>query len=86
MHYDVDLGDFLHIHFEGKKRILLFDQKQSAFLYKVPLSVHTIYDVDYENPDYEKFPALKHAKVLKFSWNMVMRFLFRERSGISTDI
>lgn len=62
MHYDVDLGDFLHIHFEGKKRILLFDQKQSAFLYKVPLSVHTIYDIDYENPDYEKFPALKHAK------------------------
>lgn len=62
MHYDVDLGDFLHIHFEGKKRILLFDQKQSAYLYKVPLSVHTIYDVDYEKPDYEKFPALKYAK------------------------
>ncbi|WP_347216750.1 cupin-like domain-containing protein [Chryseobacterium sp.] len=62
MHYDVDLGDFMHIHFEGKKRILLFDQKQSPFLYKVPLSVHTIYDVDYENPDYEKFPALKYAK------------------------
>ncbi|RTZ50355.1 cupin-like domain-containing protein [Chryseobacterium arthrosphaerae] len=62
MHYDVDLGDFMHIHFEGKKRILLFDQEQSPFLYKVPLSVHTIYDVDYENPDYEKFPALKYAK------------------------
>ncbi|MDC8106071.1 cupin-like domain-containing protein [Chryseobacterium sp. B21-037] len=62
MHYDVDLGDFMHIHFEGKKRILLFDQEQSAFLYKVPLSVHTVYDVDYENPDYEKFPALKYAK------------------------
>jgi hypothetical protein len=62
MHYDVDLGDFLHIHFEGKKRILLFDQKQSAFLYKVPLSVHTVYDVDYENPDYEKFPALQYAE------------------------
>ena len=48
MHYDVDLGDFMHIHFEGKKRILLFDQKQSPFLYKVPLSVHTIYELDYE--------------------------------------
>jgi 1-deoxy-D-xylulose 5-phosphate reductoisomerase len=52
----------------------LFDQKQSPFLYKVPLSVHTIYDVDYENPDYEKFPALKYAKDMKFLWNMVMRF------------
>lgn len=62
MHYDVDLGDFLHVHFEGKKRILLFDQNQSSFLYKVPLSVHTIYDVDYENPDYKKFPALKYAQ------------------------
>jgi ribosomal protein L16 Arg81 hydroxylase len=28
----------------------------------VPLSVHTVYEVDYENPDYEKFPALKYAK------------------------
>jgi hypothetical protein len=62
MHYDVDLGDFMHVHFEGRKRILLFDQKQSPFLYKVPLSVHTVYEVDYENPDYEKFPALKHAQ------------------------
>ncbi|ASK31304.1 cupin [Chryseobacterium sp. T16E-39] len=62
MHYDVDLGDFMHIHFEGRKRILLFDQEQSAFLYKVPLSVHTVYDVDYENPDYKKFPALQYAK------------------------
>ncbi|WP_136668011.1 cupin-like domain-containing protein [Flavobacterium sp. H122] len=62
MHYDVDLGDFIHVHFEGNKRILLFDQKQSPFLYKVPLSVHTIYEVDYENPDYEKFPALKYAQ------------------------
>lgn len=61
MHYDVDLGDFIHVHFGGKKRILLFDQKQSDFLYKVPLSVHTIESIDYENPDYEKFPALKKA-------------------------
>jgi hypothetical protein len=34
MHYDVDLGDFMHIHFEGKKRILLFDQEQSPFYIK----------------------------------------------------
>lgn len=62
MHYDVDLGDFIHVHFGGKKRILLFDQKQSTYLYKVPLSVHTIEEIDYENPDYDKYPALKKAK------------------------
>jgi len=62
MHYDIDLGDLLHFQFEGKKRVLLFPPDQSAFLYKVPLSVHTIYNIDYEHPDDEKFPALKYAK------------------------
>lgn len=61
MHYDVDLGDLLHFQFEGTKRVLLFAPNQSAFLYKVPLSVHTVYNLDYENPDYDKFPALKYA-------------------------
>ncbi len=62
MHYDVDLGDLLHFQFEGKKRVLLFPPDQSAFLYKVPLSVHTVYNIDYENPDYQEFPALQYAQ------------------------
>lgn len=62
MHYDVDLSDLLHFQFEGKKRVLLFDNAQSPYLYQVPMSVHTVYDIDYENPDYEKFPALRYAK------------------------
>jgi len=62
MHYDVDLSDLLHFQFEGKKRVLLFDNTQSPYLYQVPLSVHTVYDIDYENPNYEKFPALRYAK------------------------
>ncbi len=62
MHYDVDLGDLLHFQFEGKKRVLLFHPDQSPFLYKVPLSVHTVYQIDYENPDYTQFPALRYAK------------------------
>lgn len=62
MHYDVDMSDFFHVHFEGRKRILLFNQHQSKYLYKVPLSVHTIEEIDYENPNYEKYPALKKAK------------------------
>lgn len=62
MHYDVDLGDLLHFQFEGKKRVLLFPPGEAPFLYKVPLSVHTIYNVDYEHPDYTMFPALRYAK------------------------
>lgn len=62
MHYDVDMSDFVHIHFEGKKRILLFDQTQSKAIYKVPLGVHTIETIDYEHPNYEEFPALKNAE------------------------
>lgn len=62
MHYDVDLGDLLHFQFEGKKRVLLFPPAEAPFLYKVPLSVHTVYNVDYEYPDYEQFPALRYAK------------------------
>ncbi|WDF70589.1 cupin-like domain-containing protein [Sphingobacterium oryzagri] len=62
MHYDVDLGDLLHFQFEGKKRVLLFAPEQAPFLYKVPLSVHTVYNIDYENPDYKLFPALAQAK------------------------
>ena len=69
MHYDVDMTDFIHFQFEGDKRILLFSPEQSKALYKVPLSVHTIYEIDYDNPDYEKFPALKHAKGFDFVMN-----------------
>ena len=69
MHYDVDMTDFIHFQFEGDKRILLFAPDQSKALYKVPLSVHTIYEIDYDHPDYEKFPALKHAKGFDFVMN-----------------
>lgn len=62
MHYDVDLGDLLHFQFEGRKRVLLFAPDQAPYLYKVPLSVHTVYNIDYEKPDYEQFPALKYAQ------------------------
>ncbi len=65
MHYDIDLANILHVHFEGKKEIILFDQKQARFLYKVPHSLITRQDIDFSNPDYEKWPALKYAKGYK---------------------
>src|SRR5690606_6889115 len=61
MHYDVDLADLLHFQFEGRKRVLLFPKDQGVYLYKVPLSVHTVYNLNYETPDVKLFPALKYA-------------------------
>jgi hypothetical protein len=65
MHYDIDLANIFHFHFEGKKEVILFDQKQNDFLYKVPHSLITREDIDFSNPDYNKWPALKRAKGFK---------------------
>lgn len=62
MHFDIDLGDNLHVHFEGHKKLLLFGPDQHTNLYKVPLSVHNMDAIDMSNPDFEKFPALKKAQ------------------------
>jgi hypothetical protein len=62
MHYDIDLANIFHFHFEGKKQIILFDQKQNDYLYKVPHSLITREDIDFNNPDFKKWPALKQAK------------------------
>lgn len=62
MHYDIDLGDNLHIHFEGHKRVLLFGPEQNTNLYKVPMSICNIENIDMSNPDFEKYPALKNAQ------------------------
>ena len=62
MHYDIDLANIFHFHFEGKKQCILFDQKQSKHLYKIPHSLITREDLDFANPDFEKWPALKNAK------------------------
>ena len=62
MHYDIDLANIFHFHFEGKKRCILFDQKQNDYLYKIPHSLITREDIDFNNPDFEKWPALQHAK------------------------
>jgi len=61
MHYDIDLANIFHIHFNGKKQVILFDQSQNDFLYKVPHSLITREDINFLDPDYEKWPALKKA-------------------------
>jgi hypothetical protein len=62
MHYDIDLANIFHFHFEGKKQIILFDQDQNKYLYKVPHSLITREDIDFANPDINKWPALQNAK------------------------
>ncbi|SHM94942.1 cupin-like domain-containing protein [Polaribacter sp. KT 15] len=62
MHYDIDLANIFHFHFEGKKEVILFDQKQNDFLYKIPHSLIVREDIDFSNPDFDKWPALKKAK------------------------
>lgn len=61
MHYDIDLANIFHFHFQGKKEVILFDQNQNDFLYKVPHSLITREDIDFSDPDYQKWPALKKA-------------------------
>ncbi|MFD1094767.1 cupin-like domain-containing protein [Salegentibacter chungangensis] len=62
MHYDIDYANILHFHFHGKKQCILFPPSQSKYLYKVPHALISREDIDFTNPDLEKFPALKLAK------------------------
>ncbi len=61
MHMDIDLANIFHFHFEGKKQAILFAPNQTKYLYKVPHSLITREDINIENPDYNKWPALKKA-------------------------
>ncbi|OAB80023.1 cupin-like domain-containing protein [Cochleicola gelatinilyticus] len=65
MHYDIDLANIFHFHFHGKKEVILFDQQQNNYLYKIPHSLIVREDIDFSNPDYDKWPALKKAKGFK---------------------
>lgn len=61
MHYDIDYSNILHFHFHGKKRCVLFGPEQTPYLYKIPFSLISREDIDFDNPDFQKFPALQHA-------------------------
>ena len=62
MHYDIDLANIFHFHFEGKKQCILFSQSETKFLYKIPYSLITREDIDFANPDLDKWPALQYTK------------------------
>ncbi len=61
MHYDIDMSNIFHFHFEGKKECLLFPQSQTKYLYKVPHAIITHEGIDFSKPDLQKWPALKRV-------------------------
>jgi len=58
LHYDIDLAHIFHTHFNGRKHVILFDNKWKERLYQIPFATYALEDYDIENPDYTKFPAL----------------------------
>lgn len=60
MHFDIDLSDLLLCHFGGRKRVMLFPPEHSRHLYRVPFSFSSLRAIDFDRPDYTRFPALKH--------------------------
>jgi hypothetical protein len=65
MHYDIDLANIFHFHFDGEKEVVLFPQSETDKLYKVPHSLITHESIDFSNPDYDTWPALKKANGFK---------------------
>ena len=61
MHYDIDLANIFHFHFEGQKEILLFSQAENKFLYRVPHSLITHESIDFKDPDLNQWPALRYT-------------------------
>lgn len=65
MHYDIDLANIFHFHFNGEKECILVPPSQTKFMYKIPHSVICREDIDFDDPDLQKFPALKNLKPYK---------------------
>ena len=65
MHYDIDLANIFHFQFEGTKQCILFNQDQNDYLYKIPHSLITREDINFNDPDFKKWPLLKKAKGYK---------------------
>ncbi|MEL6917795.1 MAG: cupin-like domain-containing protein [Bacteroidota bacterium] len=69
MHYDIDLANIFHFHFEGKKECILFSQSENKYLYKIPHAIITHESIDFSNPDFKKWPALEHVSGYKAHLN-----------------
>lgn len=64
MHYDIDMSHIFHTQFIGRKRVLLLENKQSPYIYRMPCTVESAASFVnwHEQLDTERFPALKRAQ------------------------
>ncbi|UCD60289.1 MAG: cupin-like domain-containing protein [Flavobacteriaceae bacterium] len=69
MHYDIDLANIFHFHFEGKKECILFPQTENKYLYKVPHSLITHESINFSSPNFDEWPALRYANGFKTQLN-----------------
>lgn len=65
MHYDIDFPNIFHIHFAGEKQCVLVDPIETKYMYRLPYSWICNEDIDFDHPDFTKFPALKLVKPYK---------------------
>lgn len=76
MHYDIDAPSIFHTHFVGRKRVTLVSPEFTPLMYKLPLSWHAIEDINWRDPDFEKFPALRgvtaHTTILEHGDTLYM--------------
>ncbi|RAJ05336.1 Cupin-like domain-containing protein [Chitinophaga skermanii] len=64
MHYDIDMSHIIHTQFIGRKRVLLLENSQSEFIYRMPYTVESAANfVNWaDSLETERFPALNYAK------------------------
>ncbi|PQL94565.1 cupin-like domain-containing protein [Apibacter adventoris] len=65
MHFDIDLANILHFHFAGEKQCILVPPSDTKYMYKLPYANICREDIDFDNPDFEKWPALKYVNTYK---------------------
>ncbi|ASZ13533.1 cupin-like domain-containing protein [Chitinophaga pendula] len=63
MHYDIDLSHIFHTQFIGRKRVLLLENNQSPYIYRMPCTVESAANFVnwHEKLDTDQFPALDYA-------------------------
>jgi len=62
MHYDIDYANIFHFHFDGIKQCIIYPPSETKYLYKLPNSLISHQGIDFENPNFETYPALQKAK------------------------
>ncbi|MFU8831913.1 MAG: cupin-like domain-containing protein [Wenzhouxiangella sp.] len=62
MHFDIDRPDILLCHFGGPKRVLLVAPEMTSHMYRVPFSFSSLAEVNFEQPDFDRHPALRHVR------------------------